>query len=213
MELSDVRREYSAARLTEADLGADPLAALERWIAEAREAEAQEPTAMTLATVDANGAPQARIVLLKGLDARGLRFFTNYGSDKGRALAANPRAALVFFWPELERQVRVEGSVVKVPEDESEAYFQTRPRASRLGAWASRQSAEIATREELERAERELRERYGEDAEIPRPPFWGGYRLSPERVEFWQGRVSRLHDRIDFRRGTGGGFAVRRLQP
>ncbi|MNT49598.1 Pyridoxine/pyridoxamine 5'-phosphate oxidase [compost metagenome] len=166
---------------------------------------------MTLATVDADGQPSARIVLLKGIDDRGFTFFTNYESRKGLDLAANPRAALLFHWVQLERQVRVEGRVEKVSDDESDAYFASRPLGSRVGAWASAQSREVPGRDVLEQREQEYRSKFGENP--PRPPHWGGYRLVPTALEFWQGRPSRLHDRIAFRLQPGGDWQIVRLSP
>jgi pyridoxamine 5'-phosphate oxidase len=187
----------------------DPLARLLRWLEEAR--DQQEPTAMTLATTGADGRPDARMVLLKGADERGLRFFTNYESDKAAQLAANPRAALVAFWPALHRQVRVRGAVERLPAEESDEYFASRPRGSQLAAWASAQSRVLSGREELEESFAALEREY-EGREIPRPPYWGGYRLRPEEWEFWTGRPNRLHDRERYRR-EGGAWAVERLAP
>ena len=168
---------------------------------------------MTLATADAAGAPSARVVLLKDVDERGFAFYTNYDSRKGRDLAANPRAALCFFWQPLERQVRVEGTVGRVSRAESEAYFRSRPRQAQIGAWVSRQSATIASRAELERLEAELQERFG-GGPVPLPDYWGGYRVVPDSIEFWQGRPSRLHDRMLYTRDhSGGGWTLRRLSP
>jgi pyridoxamine 5'-phosphate oxidase len=206
----DARTEYGRLGLSEADAGDNPLALFHRWFAEVTAAGQHEPNAMTLATATPDGLPSARIVLLKIADERGLAFFTNYNSRKGRELANNPRAALVFFWPACERQVRVEGTVEVVSEAESDDYFVTRPVNSRLGAWASEQSGVIESREELEHRHRELVAKYG-DA-VPRPPHWGGYRVVPAAWEFWQGRPSRLHDRIRFRKAATG-WARERLSP
>ena len=228
MNIADQRTVYRRATLSEADVDADPLRQFDAWLGQALAAEVAEPTAMTLATVDADGRPAARIVLLKGLDVasaapaasgRGFVWFTNYDSRKGHELAIHRHAALCFFWPELERQVRVEGAVEKAGADESDRYFASRPLASRIGAWASPQSAVIASRAVIETREAALRAQYGADAQeetasesIERPPHWGGYRLVPGRIEFWQGRPSRLHDRLVFDGGDGH-WSVSRLAP
>ena len=193
------------------DVGPDPVTQFSRWLEEAVAAEALEPSAMTLATADADGRPDARIVLLKGIDAGGFVFFTDYRSRKGAELAANPRAALVFFWPELERQVRVMGSVERISREATEAYFRTRPLGSRLGAWASEQSSVIGGRDVLEARLREVEARH-DGIEVTAPSHWGGFRLAPAEVEFWQGRASRLHDRIRYRRAADG-WTVERLSP
>jgi pyridoxamine 5'-phosphate oxidase len=234
MSLADERREYSLGGLDRQDLAADPMAQFERWFAEMRGASGggrlrgigialfnlwhailgrtpADATAMILATADRQGHPSARTVLLKGVDADGFTFFTNYESRKGQDLAENPRAALVFFWSALERQVLVTGAVSKLPDAESDAYFRSRPRGSRIAAWASRQSAVVEDRGELERQWVETDARFpGND--VPRPPYWGGYRLSPSRLEFWQGRPNRLHDRFAYVR-EGRGWVIRRLAP
>jgi pyridoxamine 5'-phosphate oxidase len=198
--------------LTEADLLPDPVALLERWYAEACAAAVPQADAMTLATATADGRPSARIVLLKGLDARGLTFFTNEHSRKGRELAANPWAALVLLWAPLERQVRVTGAVARLGAEESDAYFATRPRGSQLGAWASEQSRPLPRREELDARWAALEVRYaGQD--VPRPPHWGGFRVEPAEIEFWQGRADRMHDRFLYARAAGGGWERTRLQP
>lgn len=208
---ADLRKEYTQSGLTEADAGFDPFALFERWFQNALAANLPEPSAMTLATATPDGRPSARIVLLKGFDTRGFTFFTNYRSRKGKEIEANPFAALVLFWPELERQIRIEGRVQKVSPIESDEYHRSRPRGSQLGAWTSEQSGVIAGREVLEQTLCELLARFG-DGEVPRPPHWGGYRLVPDRFEFWQGRPSRLHDRISFRK-TESDWVRERLSP
>jgi pyridoxamine 5'-phosphate oxidase len=210
--VADLRREYARARLDESDVSHDPMVEFARWFAEAQEARVLEPNAMTLATADADGAPAARIVLLKGFDERGLVFFTDYRSRKGAELEANPRAALVFYWGELERQIRISGRVIRTSAEESETYFRSRPLGSRLGAWVSHQSRVIPSREVLEQDLRDVEARFG-DGEVPLPEHWGGYRLEPATVEFWQGRPSRLHDRIRYRRQPSGRWLIERLSP
>lgn len=205
------REEYASGGLDESDLARDPMDQFRRWFADASNSSIREPCAMTLATATPDGAPSARIVLMRGFDGRGFTFYTNYEGRKGRELASNPRAALVFYWDSLERQVRIEGSVSKVAKEESDEYFAGRPRGSRLGAWASEQSREIEGREVLEERLRDLEGEYPGE-EVPRPPFWGGFRVYHERVEFWQGRESRLHDRLLYTR-SGEGWDVSRLQP
>lgn len=212
MDLSDVRRDYARAGLHERDLAAEPVEQLQRWLADAVAADPGDYTSMILATADREGRPSARVVLLKGCDARGLAFYTNYESAKARELEENPRAALVFYWSKFDRQVRVEGTVERTSREESEVYFHSRPRGSQLGAWASQQSEVIAGREELEARVRELADRFAGE-EVPLPDFWGGYRLVPETVEFWQGRPDRLHDRLRYRRVSAGGWRIERLSP
>jgi pyridoxamine 5'-phosphate oxidase len=209
-DLARLRVDYMRAALSERDAAADPFDQFTRWFDEAVAAAVPEPNAMTLATVDAAGHPSARIVLLKAVDARGFVFHTNYDSSKGRQLAANPRVALLFFWPELERQVRIEGAAERVSADESDAYFAQRPRASQLSAWASPQSNPVADRAWLEAELARAEARYA--AEVPRPPNWGGVRVMPDRFEFWQGRASRLHDRLVWKR-DGTRWMVGRLAP
>lgn len=207
-DISNLRQDYRAGELHREDLADDPIEQFRAWFDIARD-HAREPNAMTLATVY-NGQPQARIVLLKELDDRGFVFFTNYLSDKGQAIAQQPKAALVFWWEALERQVRIEGQVEKIDPAASTEYFQSRPRASQLGAWASKQSTELSDEDQLQRQFEAIAADYPD--EIPRPEHWGGYRVVPERIEFWQGRSSRLHDRFDFRLEHGD-WSVRRLSP
>lgn len=210
MNIAQLRREYARAALDEANILPDPFAQFSRWLTEAIQAKLPEPTAMTLATADAKGRPGARIVLLKGIDAEGFSFYTNYDSRKGRDLAANPYASLLFYWAELERQVRVEGQVERVSEGESDAYYGSRPLGSRIGAWASPQSSVIDSREQLEIRVQQMALQHADNP--PRPPHWGGYLVVPEVLEFWQGRPSRLHDRIRYRR-DGGNWIRERLAP
>ncbi|MFZ4499598.1 MAG: pyridoxamine 5'-phosphate oxidase [Burkholderiales bacterium] len=210
MDLTALRRDYRHARLDETDIRPDPVEQFRGWLGEALKAELDEPYAMTLATVDAAGQPSARIVLLRGVDAHGFAFFTNYDSRKGNELAVQDRAALLFYWAPLERQVRVEGRVTPVSPAESDDYFARRPRGSCIGAWASPQSAVIPDRGWLEKRVDDYNREHGET--VPRPPNWGGYRLQPERFEFWQGRESRLHDRLVYRQ-QGTAWTLERLAP
>lgn len=212
LSLAELRHEYSQGALTKADVDPDPMRQFQRWLDEAIKAELPEPNALTLATADRTGRPFARVVLLKNCDADGFVFFTNYRSDKGQQLTENPHAALVFLWLELERQVRVEGTVSKVSAAESEAYFRIRPRESRLGALASRQSQVVANRQVLEERYQQLAAQYPDD-NIPMPNQWGGYRLKPEVLEFWQGRHGRMHDRLRYRLQKAGDWWLERLEP
>ncbi len=209
--LADLRKEYIRAGLSESAANPDPIEQFRKWFEDALAADLHEPNAMTLATATPDGRPSARIVLLKGFDERGFIFYTNYEGRKGRELGTNLRAALVFYWGELERQVRVEGRIERVADEESDAYFASRPQGSQLGAWASEQSRPVESREVLEGRLRELESEY-EGREIPRPPFWGGYQVEPEVIEFWQGRENRLHDRLVYSR-DGKGWTIERLQP
>jgi pyridoxamine 5'-phosphate oxidase len=209
--LSELRKEYTRNTLDESLVPPDPIAFFAQWLDEALAAQAHEPTAMTLATIDPDGAPSSRVVLLKALDSRGFSFFTHRTSRKGRALAHDARVALTFFWPELERQVRVQGRAEPLSDDESDSYFASRPRASQLGAWASMQSAPLESRAQLEERFAQAAARF-EGKEIPRPPHWGGYLVAPSAVEFWQGRRNRMHDRVAFVR-EGGGWKRLRLAP
>jgi len=215
MSVADLRKDYARGGLDEADADPDPIAQFRRWFADAQAGGVPEPNAMTLATATRDGHPSARIVLLKGIDARGFVFYTNYESQKGRELAENPRAALAFYWAELERQVRVVGTVERVARDESRAYFDSRPLGSRLGAALSRQSTVLADRAVLETVFRARLAEHEADpaAPVPLPDFWGGYRLAPAIIEFWQGRRSRLHDRLRYGRGADGVWRIERLSP
>jgi pyridoxamine 5'-phosphate oxidase len=212
LSLADLRETYTRGGLSEKDVDRDPIVQFERWFGEAHAAGLKEPNAMTLATASLDGQPSARIVLLKGLDESGFAFYTNYESQKGRELAGNPRAALVFFWAELERQVRIEGTVSKIARDESEAYFHSRPRGSQLGALASRQSRAIEGRTVLEEQLAAAEQQWA-GATVPMPEDWGGFRLRPEAMEFWQGRADRLHDRLRYRKEGDGAWRVERLSP
>jgi pyridoxamine 5'-phosphate oxidase len=209
--IADIRQDYILASLDEQTAGDDPLVFFRKWFDEAVHADLTEANAMTLATVDAKGLPHARIVLLKGLDDKGFSFFTNYNSAKGHEMEASHHAALVFFWKELERQVRIEGMVEKLSAAESDAYFNSRPEGSRIGAWASPQSRVIDDRSVLENNTALYSQKFADGA-IPRPDHWGGYRVIPQRIEFWQGRSSRLHDRIVFEK-TGTAWKKYRLAP
>ena len=212
--VAGLRQEYSQARLMESDVADDPIVQFDKWFAEAVKAQVNEPSAMSLATAGADGKPGSRIVLVKQFDARGFTWYTNYASDKGRHLRENPHCALLFFWPELERQVRIEGRVEFTSEQDNEQYFNSRPRQSRLGAIASQQSAPIDSRAELEAAFDTVARQYDTASDgPPRPSHWGGYRVVPERIEFWQGRRSRMHDRIVFTREGDGRWTRARLQP
>ncbi|KXU37887.1 pyridoxamine 5'-phosphate oxidase [Cephaloticoccus primus] len=212
MSLANLRQEYSLAGLHEADLAEDPFRQFDKWFGEAQAAQILEPNAMTLATASRTGRPSARIVLLKNVDARGFVFYTNFESQKGRELAENPQATLLFAWLPMERQIIISGAVAPVSREEALAYFQSRPHASQLGAWASHQSSPIPSRETLEERFRALEAQYA-GRPVPLPPYWGGYRLTPETVEFWQGRPSRLHDRLRYRRAENRAWLVERLSP
>ena len=211
-DIADIRTDYTLAALDEATAGDDPILFFRKWFKEAEAAHITEVNAMTLATVDATAAPHARIVLLKAVDERGFTFFTNYDSAKGTEMSANPNVALMFFWKELERQVRIEGTIERVSNQESDTYFHSRPVGSRVGAWASTQSQPIPDRHILDANYKEYELKFaGKD--IPRPEHWGGYRVLPVGVEFWQGRASRMHDRILFSKDDKGKWGKSRLAP
>ncbi len=212
MSIDEIRERYSQAGLSETALNPDPILQFEQWLQEAAAAGVFEPSAACLATASRQGEPSARMVLLKGVEERGFIFFTNYGSPKARDLAENPRASLVVAWVELARQVRISGKVEQISREQSARYFETRPAGSRLSAWASCQSEVIDSRQVLEERMQRLRTRFG-DGKIPLPPFWGGYCLSPTRIEFWQGRPDRLNDRLRYRRQTEAQWVLERLAP
>jgi pyridoxamine 5'-phosphate oxidase len=209
--IADIRKDYKLQTLLEADVATDPFVQFGKWWYEAINSAIDEVNAMTLATVDKNNIPSARIVLLKGYDKNGFVFFTNYQSHKGEQLLQNPNACLVFFWKELERQIRITGTVEKISGEESDAYFSSRPAGSRIGAWASPQSSVIANRTVIEEKSKELEKQFGNNT-IPRPPHWGGYIVKPIQIEFWQGRASRLHDRIQYTLQEGS-WIIERLAP
>ncbi len=212
MSLADLRREYTAGTLHREDLHPDPIEQFRKWFNEAVNLKSSEPNAMVLATVSATGQPNARVVLLKGLDERGFIFFTNYESAKGAELAANPRCCLNFFWHELERQVVIRGTAKKLAVDESENYFKSRPLFNRLAAWASMQSRPVESREALDKRMAEVTARFTTD-DVPLPPFWGGYVVSPNAIEFWQGRAGRFHDRFTYTLEENGAWTIQRLMP
>jgi pyridoxamine 5'-phosphate oxidase len=212
MTLAELRKEYSLAGLSEKDVARDPFRQFEKWFQEAEAAKIHEPNAAVLATATKDGRPSARMMLLKGIDGRGFVFYTNYRSRKGMEIESNPRVSFMFPWVALERQVIIEGTVAKVTREESDAYFHIRPRASQLAAWASSQSAIISGRDVLEDAMKAAEKKF-EGVEAPLPPHWGGFRIIPESVEFWQGRRSRLHDRLRYRREPGGSWIIERLSP
>lgn len=212
-DLADLRQRYAQAELSTDRVADDPLDQFRQWFTDAMEAELDEPNAMTLATTASDGSPSARTVLLKGVDGRGFVFYTNYESRKGRELADNPEAALVFLWLKIERQVRVEGTVERLSQEESAKYFRSRPRGSQLGAWASPQSRVVESREALEQNLAEVQARY-DDEPVPCPPYWGGFVVRPTQIEFWQGRPNRLHDRVRYRRPSPvDDWTIERLAP
>jgi pyridoxamine 5'-phosphate oxidase len=213
VDFQGLRANYGRGGLLEENCDSNPIVQFERWFSEAQASDLKEPNAMTLSTVSGDGRPSARVVLLKEVSDLGFVFYTNYASRKGRELEANPYAALTFFWAELERQVRVEGQASRVSRAQSEAYFQTRPKGSRLGAWVSRQSEVLPGRQTLEIRLKDLEARYADSDQIPLPEYWGGYCIRPEVIEFWQGRPNRLHDRLQYRKKDENNWAIERLSP
>ena len=212
LSIADIRAEYSKHTLDISDVQGDPIEQFQLWFDEANKVEISEVNAMHLSTVNPNGMPSSRIILLKGIENNGFVFFTNYQSDKGKDLDANPAAALLFFWKELERQVRIQGHVEKISKDDSEQYFQSRPKGSQIGAWTSPQSTVIESRELLEEREKAIAEKYKDEEVLPKPEQWGGYILKPICIEFWQGRPNRLHDRILYSQ-VDGHWKINRLAP
>jgi pyridoxamine 5'-phosphate oxidase len=212
MNFDTVRKEYSTQGLNESDLSPSPFTQFQRWYEEAVAAKEIEPNAMTLATATRDGVPSARTILLKGFDERGFIFYTNYESQKGKEIAENPNAALVFYWATFERQIRITGAIKKIPPEDSEAYFQSRPKGAQLGAWVSLQSQVIPNRDVLEERLTELINELADTENIPVPPYWGGYCLAPREIEFWQGRINRLHDRFRYR-CVKGEWKIERLSP
>ncbi len=211
-KIADIRKDYTLHELSEGEVAEDPISQFNSWFQEAVEAKVNEPNAMSLGTA-VDGQPSVRIVLLKGIDEKGFRFYTNYQSAKGEQLKQNPKAALTFFWPELERQVRIEGVVEKLTDEASDTYYNSRPKGSRVGAWSSPQSQVIPDREVLEERVQEYTQKFENTEEVPRPDFWGGFVLIPAMVEFWQGRPSRLHDRIRYRLSEDKSWTIERLAP
>lgn len=210
--IADIRKDYSKASLDVSNVSVNPIQQFQKWFDEALKAEVPEPNAMNLATVNQDGRPSSRIMLLKGIENNRFVFFTNYQSDKGQALEANPACALTFFWPELERQVRIEGVATRIDENRSELYFQSRPRLSQIGAWASPQSSLLSDRKLLEERFKQMEEKFREQPVLPKPKQWGGFEVEPFLIEFWQGRPSRLHDRIRFA-NIDGQWKINRVSP
>lgn len=213
MSIEHIRRDYTWGELSEADVASDPIVQFKHWLDAAVRVPLPEPTAMTLATATADGLPDARIVLLRKVDETGFVFFTNFESAKGQQMAQNPWATLLFFWMEMERQVRIFGRVSRATDAEADEYFALRPRPSQVAAWASDQSRPLVSREDLDARIAEYDEKFASHAVVPRPPFWGGYRITPEIVEFWQGRASRLHDRLRYTKTDAGDWRIDRLAP
>lgn len=213
LNLHDLRREYAAHTLDVSDVHSDPIQQFKHWFEEALDSEVLEPNAMVLSTVKPDNRPSARVVLLKGFDEKGFVFFTNYNSNKGQQLSSKPQACLVFSWLELQRQIKIEGRVERIAPEDSTRYFQSRPRGSQIGAWASPQSKVIENRTILEQREKEIAQQFKDQEAIPRPEHWGGYLVRPKLIEFWQGRPSRLHDRIQYSEDGNGAWKIERLAP